>query len=246
MFDFNKAFVVNYLDWILYERKNSTRTFNNHLMFIGTIVNFCINHGWLKENFTTGILKKREGEKIRQILTIDEKIKLNNYATDNKEFFTICMITYFCFVRRTELTKLKVSDINLKENFITLDADISKNRKTENVTIPNEFLILLQQHLAGAKTTDWLFSANYKTGSVQLDPKKVSDQWDKFRKFANVDTKYQFYSLKDTGITDLLLSGIPAIKVRDQARHHDLRITESYTPRNKTCDDVVKNVLFKF
>src|SRR5690606_13440716 len=33
--EFNKAFVVNYLDWIFYERKNSARTYNNHLNFIG-------------------------------------------------------------------------------------------------------------------------------------------------------------------------------------------------------------------
>lgn len=246
MFDFNKAFVVNYLDWIYFDRKNSTRTYNNHLLFIGTFVNFCINHGWLKENFTTTISKKREGDKVRQILTEAEKTKLKEYKTDNPEYFVLCMLTYFCFVRRTELTKLKVSDIDLKNNFITLDENISKNRKTETVTIPNDFLLLLVDHLKDAKKTDWLFGKGFKAGALQIDPKRVSEKWEKFRQEKNVAAKYQFYSLKDTGITDLLLSGIPAIKVRDQARHHDLRITESYTQRNKTCDDIVRNSAFSF
>lgn len=101
-------------------------------------------------------------------------------------------------------------------------------------------------HLKDAKQTDWLFGKGFKAGALQIDPKRVSEKWEKFRQEKNVAAKYQFYSLKDTGITDLLLSGIPAIKVRDQARHHDLRITESYTQRNKTCDDVVRNSAFSF
>lgn len=246
MFDFNNSFVVNYLDWIYYERKNSERTYNNHLRFIGTFINFCINHGWLKENFSATIKKKREGQKKREILTEIEKQKLKEFCACNPEYFTACMLTYFCFIRRTELTKLKVSDVNLDCNYITIDEKISKNHKTENVTIPHEYKNLIEKHIATAKKNDYIFSKDFKAGSESIEPKKVSDVWQKFRKEKNVDSKYQFYSLKDTGITDLLNSGIAAIKVRDQARHHDLRITESYTSRNKTCDDFVRISKFNF
>ena len=68
----------------------------------------------------------------------------------------------------------------------------------------------------------------------------------KYRKIFGFDDKYQFYSLKDTGITDLLNSSIPAIKVRDQARHYDLKITESYTARNKFADETLRNSSFEF
>ena len=139
-------------------------------------------------------------------------------------------------------TKLKVEAVNLNENYITIDASISKNGKTENVTIPNAYLPILKKHIANAKFDDFLFSANnFKPGVKQLNPKKISDDWTKFRKQKDIPNIYQFYSLKDTGITDLLNSGIPAIKVRDQARHHDLKITESYTARNQNCDESVRN-----
>ena len=67
-------------------------------------------------------------------------------------------------------------------------------------------------------------------------------QWDKVRKKYGFRKEVQFYSLKDTGITDMLNAGVPAIKVRDQARHSDLRITEIYTARNNSADEVVKNI----
>ncbi len=247
MLEFNKSFVVNYLDWIYFERNNSPRTYNNHLIFIGTFVNYCVSRGYLKENFTATIIRKVQDAKIRQVLTLVEKEKLKSLKTEDFHFFTLCMATYYCYLRRTEITKLKVSDVHLEDGFIKINKTDSKNRKTESITIPNAYLQLLTEHLQNADNTDYLFSANnFKAGKTQLNPKKISDTWQKFRKTKNVAKIYQFYSLKDTGITDLLNSGIPAIKVRDQARHYDLKITESYTARNKTCDEMVKNSNFNF
>lgn len=243
----NREFVVNYLDWIYYERENTPRTYNNHLLFLGTFINYCIDRGYLKENCTTSILRKKKEAKKRQILTLTEKEKVKQLQQENKTYFTLCMATYFCFLRRTELTKIKVADVNLKANYITVESENSKNKKTEDVTIPNAYINILAEHLKTANNNDYLFSAdNFKPGKNQLQPKKISDRWDKFRVENNVGSEYQFYSLKDTGITDLLNSGVPAIKVRDQARHYDLKITESYTARNKNCDETVKNSNFVF
>lgn len=83
------------------------------------------------------------------------------------------MCTYYCFFRRTELTKLKVNDVNLKEGFITISGKNSKNKKTDNVTIPNALLPLLQKHLENAKQNDYLFSRiNFEAGKTQMPPKK--------------------------------------------------------------------------
>ncbi len=44
----------------------------------------------------------------------------------------------------------------------------------------------------------------------------------------NLPMKYQFYSLKDTGITELLERGVPAKYVKDLADHSSLEVTERY------------------
>ena len=45
---------------------------------------------------------------------------------------------------------------------------------------------------------------------------------------------------------DLLNSGVPSIKVRDQARHYDIKQTESYTTRNLIADDIIRRAKVDF
>lgn len=63
----------------------------------------------------------------------------------------------------------------------------------------------------------------------EIDPKHFRDHWDNLRKPLKLRKEWKFYSLKDTGITAMLKAKMPAIDVRDQARHSSLAITEIYT-----------------
>ncbi|MDO4229839.1 MAG: tyrosine-type recombinase/integrase [Capnocytophaga sp.] len=245
--ELDTAFVHSYLDYIYYEKNNSPRTYNNHLRFINTFLEWCKNKRFVNQNATEGIKAKPKVQKKREVLTDEVKAKVAMLEATNHAYYTLCMTTYYCFIRRTELTKIKVSDVNLLKGYILVQAENSKNKKSEAVTIPNTFLPTLALHLSRANNSDYLFSADgFAPGHKQLSPKKISDEWDRFRKREKFDNKFQFYSLKDTGITDLLNSGIPAIKVRDQARHHDLKITEAYTARSKFADETIKNTAIKF
>ncbi|AMD85444.1 Site-specific recombinase XerD [Capnocytophaga haemolytica] len=245
--ELDRFFITNYLDYLYYERKNSPRTYNNHLRFLNTFLEWCKDKQFVKQNAAEGIKTKAKTQKKREVLSQAVKEKVRALRDTDFHFYVLCMLTYYCFIRRTELTKLKVKDVQLFRGFILVEGENSKNKKTEAVTIPNALLADLAQHIGNAKPDDYLFCYNdFKTGKKQLTPKKISDRWAKFRKEHKFDSKYQFYSLKDTGITDLLNTGIPAIKVRDQARHHDLKITEMYTARNKFADETVKTVDFTF
>lgn len=233
--EIDNAFVHAFLDYLYLEKNYSPRTYNNYLQFINTFFIWCRSKGYIKQNPAELIKPKPQQQKLCEVLRDKEKEKLKELKHANFHYYVLCMCTYYCFIRRTELTKLKVSDVNLKEGFITISDENSKNKKTDNVTIPNALQPLLQKHLENAKQNDYLFSRNnFEAGETKMPPKKISDEWTKFRKVYRVENKYQWYSLKDTGITDLLNSGVPSIKVRNQARHHDLKMTETYTQRNAT------------
>ncbi len=247
MFEFNRTIAVKYLDFIFYERKNSARTFNNHLSFLNLFANFCLDRGFITQNFTIGISKKKKLEKKRKVLNISVKDYVKKIQEENKAFFTLCMATYYCFIRRTELTKLKVKDVNLDESYIFISGTISKNRKDDFVTIPKKYIPLLSEHIKKSNKNDFVFSGyNFKSGSKPLEPKKISDTWKKYQKRFGFGSQFQFYSLKDTGITEMLQKGVPAIIVRDQARHHDIRITEGYTARNIKADKTILDLDFDF
>lgn len=245
--EIKKDVIVRYLDYLSYLKQVKAVTYNNNLGLLGVFFKWCVERGYLKNNPTEGITKKRKQPKVRQVLDASVKNKLKLYGVENTDFYVACMLTYYCYIRTTEMTKIKVEDVRLFDGYIILHGCNTKNKKDESVTIPNQLVELLSNHLAKANNSDYLFGYdNFAPGSKQLTAKKVTNKWNDFRTKNKVANIYQFYSLKDTGITDLLNSGVPAIKVRDQARHYDLKITEGYTARNTTCDETVRNALISF
>jgi site-specific recombinase XerD len=151
-------------------------------------------------------------------------------------------------VRRTEITKLTVDSVILKNNIIYIKNNQSKNHRNFSITITNELKPYLISHIKNAEKTDFLFSAaNFEAGPIQLQPKKISDTWNKYRNALKFNKTFQWYSLKDTGITNFLQLGIPTIDVKNQARHHSITQTEAYIPRTiLKAVDGIKNANLNF
>jgi len=61
-----------------------------------------------------------------------------------------------------------------------------------------------------------------------LRTKDAGTKWSKLRENLKLPNEYQLYSLRDTAITEMLLSNISAKVVQTHADHHDLTITSGY------------------
>lgn len=231
--EFNEQFCREFLDVIFYERQNSATTHNNYLTFIGIFTRWLIKRRYINVDFTSLLSKIKQTDKRRTI--IPKEVRENIFSHLDKTNFhygVLCQAAMYCLIRRTEFSKLKVKDVILASGIINVPAEISKNRKSQNVTIPLEIIPILIKHLKAAKNSDFLFSDNnYKPGKNQIEPRKISYTWEKLRDFLKFDKSYQWYSLKDTGITNYLQLGIPTIHVRDQARHYTIQQTEEYLPK---------------
>ena len=238
--DISTLICDHFLDRIYIEKEKSARTYNFYLTCMCTFFNFCISKGFIKESPVKNTKTKSIKEKTRVVLNEKEKAKLALLKEENFHFYVFCMTTYYCFIRPNELKKLKVENVNIEKNYITIPSSISKNRKTENVTIPNIFIEELKEHIGIASKDLFLFGKKFVPGKQAVT--NLFYHWENVRKKYGFRKEVQFYSLKDTGITDMLNAGVPAIKVRDQARHSDLKITEIYTARNNSADETVKNI----
>ena len=238
--DISTLICDHFLDRIYIEKEKSARTYNFYLMCMRTFFNFCLSKGFIKESPVKNTKSKTIKEKTRVVLNEKEKAKLALLKGENFHFYVFCMTTYYCFIRPNELKKLKVEHVNIEKSYITIPGSISKNRKTENVTIPNIFIEELKEHIGKASKDLFLFGKKFVPGKQAVT--NLFYHWEKVRKEYHFRKEVQFYSLKDTGITDMLNAGVPAIKVRDQARHSDLSITEIYTARNNSADETVKNI----
>ncbi|MEK8179276.1 tyrosine-type recombinase/integrase [Flavobacterium buctense] len=245
---FNKSICVQYLDWIYMERNNSPRTRNNHLIFLRLLGNYFLQRGILAENPTTGLKNLPKTVKKRIYIPDDIRVNIKKEVLQyGNGYYCCCMMIYYCMIRNTELGKMRVKHINLEENNIFIPKEISKNKKDETVTILDNFKSVIAKHIKNAHPEDYLFSNDsFLPGEKVLERKKIYRQWQKLQEKLGFKKEYQFYSLKDTGITNLFLLGLPAIKIRNQARHSSIQITELYTPRNMGCDEAIRLTKNKF
>ena len=60
-------------------------------------------------------------------------------------------------------------------------------------------------------------------------PKYYRKFWDKLRKEFNLPLEMQQYSLRDTGITEMLKNGLDPLSVKQLADHYSLSMTTIYS-----------------
>lgn len=243
-YQFDRSFCIDFLDYVFVDRDNGAQTRNNYLNFLRVFSGFLVEKGYLATKPTEGIspISKRLYQKGRTVIPVDVIGKIAGYCkVHDRPFLLACYLLYYCFIRPVEMTRLRVRDFNLKDGTITIPASCSKNKKQQTVTVPKKVLYYaLDNGVFKAPMEDFIFSEKLKPGPIEIDPKIFRDHWSKLRKPLNLKDEWKFYSLKDTGITEMLRAKMPAIKVRDQARHSSLAITEIYTAHN---DEVNPDIL---
>ncbi|MCM1140651.1 MAG: tyrosine-type recombinase/integrase [Muribaculum sp.] len=235
-YQFDRSFCVDFLDYVFIERNNGAQTRNNYLNFLRVFCGFLVEKGYLASKPTDGIvpISKRLYKKERECIPLDVVGKIADYCKEKEpDFLFACYLLYYCFIRPVEMTRLKVRHFNLKECTLTIPGELSKNKKTQTVTIPKKVIQYgIEIGVFSAPMDDFVFSYRLKPGSEEIDPKHFRDHWENVRKALKLKSEWKFYSLKDTGITEMLKRKLPSIEVRDQARHSSLAITDIYTDHN--------------
>ncbi len=220
------------------ERGVSARTYNNYVRFMGQFFNFCVDKGLAMENPFASIKLKRVDEKSRTVIPPEVREKVMEYL--HREgmdgYWLICLLTYHCLIRPKELLMLKVSYISMKNNLIIIPAEVAKNHCERHISMPMEIAILMADHIKSATSNQYLFSSNYKPGLKLLTTRDTGRTWSNIRKALGLPMCYKYYSLKDTGITEMLEAGAPAKMVQELADHHSLEMTQKYVGKSKAED----------
>ena len=233
MYQLDRAYIVEFLDYIFIDRDNGGQTRNNYLSWLSNFCGWAVDKCYLTTRPTEGIpyIDKKHLRKKRQVIPTNVVKQIGEWLKKNDPHFLLaCQLLYNCFIRPVEMTRLRVGWINIKAGTITIPADAAKNRETMVVTVPKKVLAhAIELGTFHSASEDFLFSFDLRPGSHQVDPVIFRHHWDALRKALNLRPEWQFYSLKDTGITEMLDRNIASIAVRDQARHSSLAITEVYT-----------------
>lgn len=234
MYSIKSAAVNSFLDEIYIVKQVSAVTRNHYLQSLKTFFTYCKNRDYIIENPAASIGAMKTAPKKRTAIPPETLQRIFNHlqATD-KYYLLACYLLYACFIRPSEMCKLKLSAVSFKNQTIMIDASISKNKKSQTVTIPlNIARYMIDLKLYQYPADYYLIGHDFAPSAKQCSDKILRAKWLQIRKVLRLPDVYQFYSLKDAGITQMIAM-LNVAEVRDQARHHSISITDVYTDRAK-------------
>lgn len=134
---------------------------------------------------------------------------------------------YYCFIRPgTELRLLKVGDIHLDDRTIRIRGDISKNSKTEYITIPTAFFPRIE-HLSERNPNEYIFQ-DKRDLSKPLGMNNMSNRHRIILRDMGFSREHVLYSWKHTGAVNYMKTGGNVKELQIQLRHHSLDQVDQY------------------
>lgn len=252
---FDKDKASEFMLWIKEDPKIGNRTYNNYLKYYQTFFMWMQEVNYISINPFRGLPKvsKKLTKKNRKYIPSKELNMITDYlAKHNPRFLAASMLMYYCCLRNGDLCYLKPSSFDMKNKLININADETKNDNDSKRVIPKALEKYLDILNIENTPRDWyLFSGKnytFDAGKEQLNSRYFSKYWsDKIRPALKLPMNLQFYSLKDTGITNLLSDGVSPAAVQGQADHSSLEVTTQYvhtkTPAGfKQLRDLAKDI----
>lgn len=218
------------------ELRISGRTYNNYMRFYRTLWNWMIDRGYCKDNpfMKLGRKAKKTTSKKRRVLSSQERRDLEILLVENNpEYLVMCLLCYYCFIRPKEIVELKVGDLRLKQQVVFIRGEIAKNDKDSIRTIPDAMMKYLLKLKLDTPSNYYLFGKHpnfdFTPGPEKMCSRTIAKYWElHVRNVLKWKQDLQFYSLKDTGMTNMISDGVPLTFVQEQADHSSIAMTAVY------------------
>lgn len=200
-------------------------TVNRTLAGLRRLFHFAVSKEYLEESPfpkdpKSGLFLSEKGNRgKRKYFTEDEVKKIIEACPDWLR--PIVITAYLTGMRAGEILKLKWKDVNLKEGEILLEE--TKAGEPQVVKMQNELIDFFKSL---PKRSGFIFSQD------NGEPLKDWHYYKPFKEALNSIGKnekgWNFHTLRHTTGTQLYLKGVPAIAIKDQLRHSDIRVTTDY------------------
>jgi integrase len=236
-YQFDKRLVDAFLDYVFIDKDNSIQTRNNYLSWVKSFSSWMLGKSYIEQDPTASIprMKMKGHGKNRDVIPDSVLKGIHDYLeTHNRHYLLACYLLHYLFVRPHEIARLKIEDFSLHNKTLLIHGDVAKNWQDAVVTLPVHVIeLMLDLDVFQSPGSYYLFSDDFKPGREFCSEKCFRDYWTRvLRKDLKFSDRYKFYSLKDTGITNMLRANTDVLSVRDQARHSSILITDMYTPKD--------------
>lgn len=237
VYQFDRALCVEFLDYLYYDKDVSATTRNGYRTWLSTFSTWLIDKQYINrdDNPVTDIRMMREEDKKREPLSKEALATLREYLQENnRRFLLACYIEYYMNIRPEEMRFLKIGYIDIQNCIVTLPGKFAKNRRRQEVTVPKKVLrLMIDLGIFSSPSQYFIFGPDMAPSTEQIAVNRFRQEWAKMRKVLGWPDTYQFYSLKDSGISDNI-DRYGLLAARDQARHSDAATTNRYAKVKRT------------
>ncbi|MBQ6068579.1 MAG: tyrosine-type recombinase/integrase [Bacteroidales bacterium] len=222
----------------------ANKTYNGYVSFYRSLWNWFVEQGYAVENPFDRVKTKRVDTKFRDVIPPEVRDQIRDYLLGRGDtgFYQVCQLCYRMLIRPKEILMLRVEDV--RGDIIRIRPEVAKNHNEREAAIPEDLRGWFGC-LKGVPGSHYIFSKGYRPGKVLLSSRDIGRSWSNMRKALGFSDRYTFYSLKDTGITEMLERGVPAKLVKELADHSSLEMTERYTHRSNA-HAILKYDVLKF
>lgn len=229
---FLRVDAVSYMDYIM-GKGNSNRSYNNTLKIMSLFFQWSLEHCYCKENPFVGIRLLPKQKKRRILIDPASRQMIAEYfARTCPQMLLLCRLIYSSAVRPLEASKIRVADIDLERRFIRIPDTSAKNHKERFATLTQDEIGQLRLLLDARPAPSWFLFGPGKQilpGEKRVSHDYFRKKWDRMKHDIGLPDEMQMYSLRDTGLTDLLHAGVDQLTVQHHADHSSLAIQNIYT-----------------
>lgn len=180
------------------------------------------------KDITAGIKRPKREKKIPVVLTKEEtKILLD--SLNNKKSKLIISLIYACGMRVSELTNLKLKDLDIDERTGTIFQ--AKGKKDRSFNIPSFLIKDLKEQIENQLKSkqEYLFSGP----NNQLSSRNIQKIVKLASKKAGIKKDVHCHTLRHSFATHLLENNVDIRKIQELLGHADLSTTQIYTHISK-------------
>ena len=226
---FNRVLAVKFLDNCFHVRKLRGRSWNNQLKAGRAFFSWAIEKCYAKENPFAMIKVKREEPKKRVLIPPETRRRIMEWCEAKKPgLLTVCQLVFSSLIRPKELRMIRVEDVFLDRHYIFIKGETAKTHYERFASMTPDVEKRVEEMIKKAKPEWYLFGSLYKPGPDAMAHSQFGKDWVKMRNALKLPKEMQLYSLRDTGINEMLKSGIDPLTVMQHADHHDLSMTTRY------------------
>ena len=222
---------ICYMDYI-YEKGYANKSYNNTLKGMRALFSWAVEHCYCKENPFANIKTKTKEAKKRILIDEKSRKKISEYLkVKNPQFLIVCQLVYNSAMRPKEIANIQIGNIRLEHRYIVVTEDNAKNKKSRCATITADVIEYLRPLIKNIPDNYYLFGMNkdLKPAAKRCALSKFRKMWDDMRTILKLPQEMQLYSLRDTGMIDLLHAGVDELSVQKHYDHSDLSIQAIYT-----------------